>query len=54
MTDATATFVYCDPRSLFAAMTFACCKCTESHTPHFLCAYASNNHNLQLAQSHAH
>ena len=49
-TDATAaTFVCCEPRLLFAAMIFASCKCMESRTPYFLCAYTCH---LQLAQSH--
>ena len=36
------------------SMIFAGCKCTESHTPHFMYRYAWNNLFLKLAQSHAH
>ena len=35
-------------------MIFASCKCMESPTLNFFCAYACNNWHLQLVQSHAH
>jgi len=37
MTDATATFVFCEPSTLFS-IRFIGCKC-KSHTPYFVCAY---------------